>query len=314
MEDPNLLVGYGTSDDACVYRVRDDLAAVQTVDFFPPMVDDAFLYGQIAAANALSDLYAMGAEPKIALNIVCFPNCLPKDILQDILAGGYSKVHEAGAVIAGGHSIEDETPKYGLSVTGFAHPKEIWANRGALPGDVLVLTKALGSGIAVTAAKADLMQAQHYNTAVQTMAELNRSAFEAARKVGLSACTDITGFGLLGHLSEMLQGDDVCAVLNCENIPRLPGVLALAEEGIVPKNTYTNRDHFGGDITFTEKVPLCMQDLLFDPQTSGGMLMSLPHDKAPNLLTLLQNSGTTAQVIGRVQPRRGPLISVQEHS
>ncbi len=304
-------MGYNTSDDACVYRLRDDLAAVQTVDFFPPMVDDAFLYGQIAAANALSDLYAMGAQPRVALNLVCFPSCLPNSVLRDILAGGYAKVHEAGAVIAGGHSIEDETPKYGLSVTGFAHPNEIWANRGAVDGDVLVLTKALGSGIATTAAKANLMQKDHYDTAVSHMASLNKAAYEAGRAVGLSACTDITGFGLLGHLCEMLQGGETCAVLDASRIALLPGVFALAEEGIIPKNTYTNREHFGRHIHFANDIPLAMQDVLFDPQTSGGMLMSLPREKAGALLRLLENSPANAQVIGFIQKGTKPLVSVE---
>ncbi len=265
------------------------------------MVDDPYLYGQIAAANALSDLYAMGAQPSVALNIVCFPNCLPLSTLREILAGGYDKVHEAGAVIAGGHSIEDDTPKYGLSVTGFAHPQEIWANRGAKDGDALVLTKALGSGIITTAAKANLVQKAQYEAAVQNMAALNKAAFEAGRKTGLSACTDITGFGLLGHLYEMLKDSDVSAVLSASCINMLPGVLALAEEGFLPKNTYTNREHFETYVRFSSAVPLAAQDVLFDPQTSGGMLMSLPREKAPMLVSLLQKEQVSAQIIGYVQ-------------
>ncbi len=305
------MVGYNTSDDACVYQVKEDLVAVQTVDFFPPMVDDAYLYGQIAAANALSDVYAMGAQPRVALNIVCFPNCLPQEILRDILAGGYDKVKEAGAVIAGGHSIEDETPKYGLSITGFAHPKDIWANHGAKDGDVLVLTKALGSGIINTAAKADLVDEEHYRLAVKTMATLNKSAFEAGRKIGLSACTDITGFGLLGHLCEMLSGSEMSASIDALKVPILPGALALAEEGVLPKNTYTNRAYFTEKITLTSDVPLAMQDLLFDPQTSGGMLMSLPEEKVDDLMEQLEKSDVMAAVIGKVQNASTPLIKVE---
>ncbi len=303
-------MGFDTSDDACVYQLREDLVTVQTVDFFPPMVDDPYLYGQIAAANALSDIYAMGASPSLALNIVAFPNCLPLTVLREILAGGYDKVQEAGAVIAGGHSIEDDTPKYGLCVTGFAHPDEIWANAGAKAGDVLVLTKPLGSGIVNTAAKAGMLSEAEYRPTVEAMAALNRYAAEAGREAGLSACTDITGFGLLGHLCEMAEGGGITVEVNPGALPMLPHALALAEEGIIPKNAYTNREHFGGQIAIAEGVPLAVQDVLYDPQTSGGMLMSLPADRAEGLLARLREKCPGSAVVGRVLPHDGKLVRV----
>ncbi len=303
-------MGFDTSDDACVYKLREDLVAVQTVDFFPPMVDDPYLYGQIAAANSLSDIYAMGATPQLALNIVAFPNCLPLTVLREILAGGYDKVREAGAVVGGGHSIEDDTPKYGLCVTGFAHPDEIWANAGAKAGDVLVLTKALGSGIVNTAAKAGMLSEAEYRPTVEAMAALNRYAAEAGRQVGLSACTDITGFGLLGHLCEMAEGTGITVELNPASLPVLPHALDLAEEGIIPKNAYINREHFGGQIALPESVPLALQDVMFDPQTSGGLLMSLPAEKAEELLALLSEKCPGSAIVGRVRPYDGKLVRV----
>ncbi len=309
-QDENLLLGFDTSDDACVYKLREDLVAVQTVDFFPPMVDDPYLYGQIAAANSLSDIYAMGARPSLALNIVCFPDCLPLTVLRQILAGGYDKVREAGAVIAGGHTIEDDVPKYGLCVTGFAHPDEIWANKGAKAGDVLVLTKALGTGVLNTAAKADLLSEEQYRPAAASMAKLNRYACEAGRAVGLSACTDITGFGLAGHLCEMLENSGLSVRLNAKSLPLLPNALDLAEEGILPKNTHVNREHFGAQVMFEAATPLAVQDILFDPQTSGGMLLSLPEERAAALLEKLGESSPEAAVIGRVLPGGGSPVQV----
>ena len=309
--DDNLLVGFDTSDDACVYRVREDLVAVQTVDFFPPMVDDPYLFGQIAAANALSDIFAMGAIPSVALNIVCFPNCLPTTVLREILAGGYDKVKEAGAVIAGGHSIEDDVPKYGLCVTGFANPKDIWANKGVREGDALILTKALGSGIVNTAAKADLLNEDEYKPTLETMAALNKYACEAGRKVGLSACTDITGFGFLGHLCEMMSGENLTAEIRADQMPILPKAYELAEEGIIPKNAYMNRNHFDAQIDMGPEVALALQDILFDPQTSGGMLMSLPEEKAGELMRLLRESCKDAAIVGRVCASNGKPVRVR---
>ena len=309
--DENLLVGFDTSDDACVYKVREDLAAIQTVDFFPPMVDDPYMYGQIAAANALSDIYAMGAEPSLALNIVCFPDCLPLSVLREILAGGYDKVREGGAVIGGGHSIEDEVPKYGLCVTGFANPKEIWANAGAKPGDVIVLTKPVGSGIVNTAAKADLITKEEYQPTIDTMAALNKYARDAGVNLGVSACTDITGFGLLGHLCEMAQGSDVSVELDVSHVALLPKAEALAKEGIIPKNAYINRDHFGEMVDLPDTVPLAVQDILYDPQTSGGMLMALPEAKADALLSAFDGKCPGAAVVGRVLPFKEKSVIVR---
>ena len=300
--DPNLLVGYDTSDDASVYRISDDLALVQTVDFFPPMVDDPYLFGQIAAANSLSDIYAMGATPKLAMNLLCCPTCLSPDTLRAILAGGADKAAEAGAILSGGHTIQDAEPKYGLCVTGFVHPARVLANRGSRPGDVLILTKPLGIGILTTAAKADLITPEQFLPAANSMAFLNRTAAESLTGLTVSACTDVTGFGLLGHACEM-AGEDVTLRLFADALPLLPQTRELAEMGILPAGVYTNLDFLANKVFCAPTVPRALHDISADPQTSGGLLIALPESDAKTLLSRLHDANIPAKQIGEVCAR-----------
>lgn len=293
-----------------MYKVSDELAIIQTVDFFPPVVDDPYLYGQIAAANALSDIYAMGATPSVALNILCFPNCLPVDMLQAIMAGGANKVHEAGAVIAGGHSIDDQEPKYGLCVTGMIHPNAIWTNAMAKVGDVLILTKPIGSGILNTAAKADLLTAKQLQPAYQTMAMLNKYARDVAVAMTVHACTDITGFGLMGHVCEMADASHVTIELQSGAIPILPHTVDMAQKGIVPSGVYRNKEYLKGKVSYDKAIPLSIEDILFDPQTSGGLLFSVPGTEAGMLMQRLANICQQAAIIGRVMPSGEHAVSI----
>ncbi len=292
------MVGFDTSDDACVYRISDDLALVQTVDFFPPMVDDPFIFGQIAAANALSDVYAMGARPTHAMNLLCFPNCLSLDIAGKILEGGASKATEAGCPIVGGHTIADNEPKYGLCVSGLVDPKKVMLNSSARVGDVLILTKPLGTGILTTAYKGGLLGEDAMGRAVDSMRTLNKYAAEAAAGIEIHSCTDITGFGLAGHLCEMAEGSGVCITVDADSIPILPETLEMARMGLVPAGAYRNRDHFGPK-TMLDALPLELTDVLFDPQTSGGLLFALSEADAEKLSANLKNSGVPCFVIGK---------------
>ncbi len=297
--DPNLLVGFERSDDACVYRVGDGLAIVQTMDFFPPIVDDPFTFGQIAAANALSDVYAMGGEPKLALNMLCVPEDMPQEAVRAILAGGYDKVYEAGAIIAGGHSIFDEVPKYGLCVTGFVHPDRVLKNLGARPGDVLLLTKPLGVGILTTARVAGLVDDEAERRVHMLMATLNKAARDCVVNYRVHACTDVTGFALMGHLLEMMQGSGTSARVETDAIDLLPGVRSLAEMGILPAGTHRNRA-YAGPYVDEGKLPLALCDALFDPQTSGGLLVAVDPNDAGALLSDLAACVPSAQRIGLV--------------
>jgi len=294
-----------------VYKLSDELAVIQTVDFFPPIVDDPFMYGQIAAANSLSDVYAMGGQPAFALNILCFPCSLPLEMLREILDGGYKKVQEAGAIIAGGHSIDDPVPKYGLCVSGFIHPSKVWSNAGAREGDLLVLTKPVGSGITTTAAKAGLITPEQFAPSIAAMAALNKHARDAAATVKVNACTDITGFGLLGHTSEMATGSGKTIELFSREVPLLPGALAMAEEGIVPGGAFRNREYLGESVAFAQDVPLPLQDILCDPQTSGGLLVSVPEKDAKALLERLEETCPDAAIIGQVLPQESVSIRVR---
>jgi len=294
-----------------VYKLSDELAVIQTVDFFPPIVDDPFMYGQIAAANSLSDVYAMGGQPAFALNILCFPCSLPLEMLREILDGGYKKVQEAGAIIAGGHSIDDPVPKYGLCVSGFIHPDKVWSNAGAREGDLLVLTKPVGSGITTTAAKAGLITPEQFAPSIAAMAALNKHARDAAATVKVNACTDITGFGLLGHTSEMATGSGKTIELFSREVPLLPGALAMAEEGIVPGGAFRNREYLGQSVAFAQDVPLPLQDILCDPQTSGGLLVSVPEKDAKALLERLEETCQDAAIIGQVLPQESVSIRVR---
>lgn len=296
--DPNLLVGFDTSDDASVYKLDEHTALIQTVDIFPPVVDEPYEYGQIAAVNSLSDVYAMGGTPKLALNIFCFPEELPKDVVQAIMQGGYEKVQEAGALITGGHTIQDSEPKYGLSVTGFAHPAEIWMNNRVQAGDVLILTKALGTGILTTAAKAGLLEAETYRTLVESMIRLNRYAAEAMKPYNINSCTDVTGFGLLGHAFEMAYGSGMTINLDHTKLPILPEALDMAETGIIPTGAYRNRDYLDDVVHVKGRVPLAVEDILYDPQTAGGLLTALPEAEGVKLVKELKDLGETAQIAG----------------
>ena len=284
--DPNLLVGFDKSDDASVYKISDELALVQTVDFFPPIADDPYLFGQIAATNALSDVYAMGGEPKLCLNIMAVPEDMPKEAVHDILRGGYDKVYEAGALITGGHSILDDEPKYGLAVTGFVHPDKMLTNSAARPGDVLVLTKPIGIGVLTSAGKADLLTKETVDFMNRMMTTLNKAARDVMVRYLVHACTDVTGFGLMGHGFEMAQGSDVALHIDVSAIDLIPEALEFARMGVLPAGMYRNRSfaEAGVDAGTTE---LAVQDLLFDPQTSGGLLMAVDPADADALLAEL---------------------------
>ena len=303
-EDPNLLVGFDRSDDASVYKLSQDLALVQTVDFFPPIADDPYLFGQIAAANALSDVYAMGGEPKLCLNIMAVPKDMPPEAVHDLLRGGYDKVYEAGALITGGHSILDDEPKYGLAVTGFVHPDRMLTNSGAKPGDVLLFTKPIGIGVLTTAAKADLAPPQAMERAYTLMTTLNKAARDVMVQYRVHACTDVTGFGLLGHGLEMAQGSGVELEIDVGAVDFIPEAAELARMGILPEGMYRNRS-FAGDSVDPGTAELWQQDLLYDPQTSGGLLMAVDPEDAEALYEALRPAVPSAQRIGTVREYQG---------
>ena len=303
-EDPNLLVGFDRSDDASVYKLSQDLALVQTVDFFPPIADDPYLFGQIAAANALSDVYAMGGEPKLCLNIMAVPKDMPPEAVHDLLRGGYDKVYEAGALITGGHSILDDEPKYGLAVTGFVHPDRMLTNSGAKPGDALLFTKPIGIGVLTTAAKADLTPPQAMERAHKLMTTLNKAARDVMVQYRVHACTDVTGFGLLGHGLEMAQGSGVELEIDVGAVDFIPEAAELARMGILPEGMYRNRS-FAGDSVDPGTAELWQQDLLYDPQTSGGLLMAVDPEDAEALYEALRPAVPSAQRIGTVREYQG---------
>ncbi len=304
------MVNGETMDDAGVYRLGEDLAIVQSVDFFTPMVDDPYLFGQIAAANSLSDIYAMGAEPKTAMNVVAFPvNTMDLAILEGILMGGADKMIEARTSLIGGHTIEDAEPKYGLSVTGVVHPQKILANRGARVGDLLVLTKPLGSGIISTAIKADMVSQEQENQMVEVMRTLNKVAFEATSGLTVHACTDITGFGLLGHAYEMVSDNRVGFTLDARRIPFIAGTDKLAEMGMIPAGAHRNKCHIQEHVLFDQHVSESIQDILVDPQTSGGLLLALSEEDAMIYLKQLHDLGGHGTIIGSVgQTQIGKIV------
>lgn len=309
--DKRLLVGYDSSDDACVYQVSPEVAVIQTVDFFTPIVDDPYLFGQIAAANALSDVYAMGGVPKLAMNLLCVPNCLSLQTVRGILEGGHSKAVEAGCVIAGGHTIQDNEPKYGLCVTGFVHPDRILRNVGALPGDVLVLTKPLGAGILTTALKADLISPVARDEVYAHMATLNARAGQAVLQVEqVHACTDVTGFGLLGHAFEMTQEGRVTIRLHGKALPLMREAREMAEMGVIPSGAYRNQAYVRPHLTLLPGAEQVLLDLASDPQTSGGLLVSLPPDQAERLLALLRPFAPWSAIVGQVLPPQKTAIEL----
>ena len=307
-KDPNLLVGYDSRDDAAVYRVTEDLALVQTVDFFPPMVDDPYTFGQIAAANALSDVYAMGGEVKTALNLVCFPENMDLNVLGEILRGGAEKVAEAGGILAGGHSIADTGVKYGLSVTGLVDPYHLYANDAGQPGDKLLLTKALGVGLLCTANRVGEAAPEHMAAAISSMTTLNKTAAEISRRYTVHAATDVTGFSFLGHLHEMMGGRLSCKI-NARAVPVLPGAEKAADDFLYTAAGQRNRNHTGPFVRF-EGVPFAMEEVLFDPQTSGGLLLAVDPAEASALEKELQSAGLPAKIVGEIVPRTETEITV----
>ncbi|ACT02775.1 selenide, water dikinase SelD [Paenibacillus sp. JDR-2] len=297
--DPNLLVGIDTSDDAGVYKISDDLALVQTVDFFTPIVDDPYSFGQVAAANAISDIYAMGGKPLTALNIVAFPiKTLDKQVLADILRGAGDKMKEAGITLVGGHSIDDNEPKFGLAVTGLIHPNKVRTNAGSVPGDKLILTKPIGVGILTTSIKKDKLSDEEVQRVTDVMATLNKTAAETMEPYNVHACTDVTGFGLIGHSLEMAKGSGVGIRIHANEVPVLPRVRELAEEGFVPGGTKNNFAHVQDSITFPDALDQIGQWILCDAVTSGGLLISVEGDQAEELLGKLKQSGVEAAIIG----------------
>jgi selenide,water dikinase len=300
VEDPNLLTAAIPFADAGVYRLSDECALVQSVDFFTPIVDDPATFGSIAAANALSDIYAMGGTPLTALNLIGFPECLDRQILVEILKAGAQKVHEAGAVIVGGHTVEDDEPKYGLAVTGTVHPDRMISTVGACPGDVLILTKPLGTGILATALKGEVITETDMVDAILGMSTLNKAAAEAMRQVDVHACTDITGFGLLGHTVEMAEASRVGIVIDSAALPIYPQVFEMAAMGLVPVGSYRNREHYLPSVVDADRVASEIVDIIADPQTSGGLLIAVPAEQGQKLLAELAARKTQAFIIGRI--------------
>lgn len=303
MYDENLIVGIETSDDAAVYKLNDDTAIIQTLDFFTPVVDDPYTFGQIAAANSLSDVYAMGGTPKVALNIVCFPSCLSTEALGEILKGGADKVIEAGAVVIGGHTVDDNEPKYGLSVMGTVNPNEILRNYGSKVGDVVIITKPLGTGIINAAIKGRMASEEAYIEAVKVMSTLNKYAGEIIVKHDITACTDITGFGLMGHSYEMASASNVTLKLHSNNVPYIKEAEEYAKMGLVPAGCYNNKKYIDGKFEF-KNVPEWIQDIMFDPQTSGGLMITCSEEEGIKIMDELSSLELKSSIIGEVSSKQ----------
>ena len=298
--DPRLIVGYDKSDDASVYVLDDNTALIQTTDFFPPIVDDPYLYGKIAATNALSDVYAMGGEPKLALNILCAAEGMAEETIREILRGGYDAAYEAGAIITGGHTIRGAEPIYGLAVSGFVHPQKVLTNASARPGDVLILTKPLGVGILTTGAKADMVEQEVMDRVYNQMATLNKAARDIMVQYEVHSCTDVTGFALMGHSYEMAQGSNCTIHIQVDRVPYHAEALELASMGLVPAGAYRNREYAQAGVAVRGKISRAMEDILYDPQTSGGLLFALPQDQAEACLAHLKQTIPNAAIIGYV--------------
>jgi selenide,water dikinase len=311
--DPNVLVGFDHADDAGVYQIAPEQALVQTVDFFTPVVDDPYTFGQIAATNALSDIYAMGGKPVTSLALVCFPEKADLEILERILAGGLSKMIEAGCVVIGGHSIRDDEPKFGYAVTGLIHPKKVLANAGAQPGDALIFTKALGTGVISTAIKKSKAEPAWIDAAVQSMTTLNKQAGEVIQRgdFHIHAMTDVTGFGMIGHAREMVLASNVSFRLHAGRIPVLPGALECIRAGYIPGGLINNRDFAECVVDYEAGVPEDLRALLFDPQTAGGLLISVASEESAKLTQSLHAAGVAAIHIGEVVAKTKPLITVK---
>ena len=307
-----LIVGLETSDDAAVYKVSDDKAIILTLDFFTPVVDDPYTFGKIAAANSLSDIYAMGGEPTVAMNIVCFPQCEDMAILREILRGGSDKVTESGAILVGGHTVDDMEPKYGLSVTGEVHPDKVRANSHVEVGDVLILTKPIGTGIINTAIKGEIADEQDYEEAVLVMEYLNKYPADALKTIDVNGVTDVTGFGLLGHVLEMAKGSGCTIEVDGESVPMLRNAREYANMGIIPAGMYKNLDYISPDVSVCEGVKQDILDVLYDPQTSGGLLISVPQQRASELIEELRNCKALCyDIIGRAVEKKEKYVIVK---
>ena len=310
--DEKVIVGLDTSDDAGVYQLAKDTAIIQTLDFITPIVDDPYTYGQIAVCNSLSDVYAMGGKPITAMNIVCFPiNKFSLDLLTKILKGGLDILKKAGVQLLGGHSVEDEEMKYGVSVTGIIHPERVIKNQGLRDGDLLILTKPLGTGINATAIKAAMTEEDILTPMISSMISLNKTASELMQQYTVHACTDVTGFGLIGHITEMIRDSTLKIIIDSSSIPILPGADANASMGLIPAGMYRNRDYTGELCTIDSQVSRELADIVFDPQTSGGLLIGIPEEDAKLLLTDLHSNGIAdSRIIARVEKGNTPGIRV----
>ena len=309
--DPRLIVGYDKSDDASVYVLDDNTALIQTTDFFPPIVDDPYLYGKIAATNALSDVYAMGGEPKLALNILCAAEGMAEETIREILRGGYDAAYEAGAIITGGHTIRGAEPIYGLAVSGFVHPEKVLTNSSARPGDVLILTKPLGVGIITTGAKADMVEKEVLDRIYAQMATLNKAARDIMVGFHVHSCTDVTGFALMGHSYEMAQGSGCTIHIQVDKVPYHPEALELASMGLVPAGAYRNREYAQAGVQVKGKISRAMEDIFYDPQTSGGLLFALPEQEAQACLARLKQVIPNAAIIGYVTEKEDPYMILE---
>lgn len=309
--DENLIVGFETADDAAVYKISEDKAIILTLDFFTPVVDDPYTFGKIAAANALSDIYAMGGEATVAMNIVCFPQCVDMGVLREILRGGAEKVMESGALLVGGHTVDDNEPKYGLSVTGIVHPNKVKANSDVKEGDILILTKPIGTGIITTAIKGEIATEEDYLEAVCVMEHLNKSAGDAMKEVEVNGVTDVTGFGILGHAMEMAKGSNLTIEFNSASIPMLKNAKAYAAMGILPEGMYKNLDYIGPDVEMSKNVEQSVIDVLYDPQTSGGLLISVKEELAQDLIRALKKHGAiSSDIIGKALKKQEKYVIV----
>lgn len=305
-----MLVGLHTRDDAGVYKLSDEQALIQTLDFFTPMVDDPYIFGQIAATNAINDVYAMGGRPLLTMNVVCYPQCEDMAVLGKILEGGLSKIKEAGALLVGGHTVDDNEPKYGLAVTGLIHPQQIISNSAARPGDLLYLSKPIGNGVITTAIKAEMAEAGDVEEAVGWMTTLNKAASEAMQQCGIKAATDITGFGLLGHLYEMAVASDVAVEVYAQMVPLISGALGYAGMGLIPAGAYNNRDYLQGKISYHDEIDPDRRELLFCPETAGGLLMAVPAGQEQDFLRRMGESRVRVNLVGRVLAERFAPISI----
>lgn len=304
------MVGLETSDDAAVYKLNEEMALIQTLDFFTPMIDDPYVFGQIAASNSLSDVYAMGGKPLVAMNIVCFPSCHDMNVLAEILKGGFDKVKESGALLVGGHTVDDKEPKYGLSVSGVVHPNKVLSNATAKEGDKLILTKPIGVGILNTAMKENLVDKSIGDKVVEVMIHLNKYAAMSFDKIDVNSVTDITGFGLLGHALEMAKASNVSIEIDSKEVPILDGAVDMASMGVIPAGMYRNKGYISKDVELIN-IETAIEDILYDPQTSGGLLISVKAELAEELITDMKLNGSIeAKVIGSVKSKREKYITV----